>query len=552
MPLRPDMEPAEFLDILRRKKWMILFSVLVILFGATVYCVLAPELYQSTMKIRIIPPVVPEGIVRSTVNIGSKDLLVIIQQEIFSRKRLMEVIGDFGLAREDRKEMSEDAMVEILRKRVILDMDRNNTVLLSFEHEDPKTAQAVTSRLGSFFIEENSRRRGAATQGTANFLESQLAETRKKLEEQEDRLKRYKTQFGGELPEQMQANLGRLTRLQEIIRTNSEAITRMEDRKAYMEAQISNLENQIRAAGSFPDDTGSVASIGSAESYDPALPFLSELASRKKKLEDLATKYTSLHPSVVQARTQVEQLEAKIAELRKAARQAEGRTSGGSAKPSLPSPLPGQITTNWEDKEIRRLRGQVAAIEYEIVAKKKENANTAHTIDVIQAKVERLPQREQELVSLTRDYGNIKSSYEDLLKKKLQADISGNLEGKEEGEQFLVLEPANLPTQPVKPDRLRVLVLALMASIVIGAGGAIGLELLDPTLRGSRDFKSFFDLPVLACLPVIQDGQYKRRMSVRRAAVVGGLVSIMGAYLVFLVIYGEKVKSILQIAGGGK
>ena len=78
--------------------------------------------------------------------------------------------------------------------------------------------------------------------------------------------------------------------------------------------------------------------------------------------------------------------------------------------------------------------------------------------------------------------------------------------------------------------------LALLASLVIGVGGAFGLEMLDPTLRGSREFKNFFDMPILACLPVIQDDRLKRRIAVRRAAVIGGLVSIMGAYLVFLVL----------------
>jgi hypothetical protein len=90
---------------------------------------------------------------------------------------------------------------------------------------------------------------------------------------------------------------------------------------------------------------------------------------------------------------------------------------------------------------------------------------------------------------------------------------------------------------------------------MIGAGGSIGLEMLDPTLRGSKDFKSLFDIPILACLPVIQDDRSRKRIAIRRAAVVGGLVSILGAYVIFLTLHGEKVLSILQTLGlpiGGK
>jgi LPS O-antigen subunit length determinant protein (WzzB/FepE family) len=199
--------------------------------------------------------------------------------------------------------------------------------------------------------------------------------------------------------------------------------------------------------------------------------------------------------------------------------------------------------------DMRRLREQIASIDLEVVALKRESANAARTIDQIQHKVERLPQREQELISLSRDYDNIKKSYEELLKKQLESQVSQKLEEKQKGEQFQVLEPASLPTRPFKPDRPMVLGLALLASLAVGVGGALGLEMLDPTLRGSREFKNFFDMTILACLPVIQDDRLKRRIAKRRVAVIGGLVSIMGAYLVFLVINGKKVQSILQAIG---
>lgn len=202
--------------------------------------------------------------------------------------------------------------------------------------------------------------------------------------------------------------------------------------------------------------------------------------------------------------------------------------------------------------ELRRLREKVVAIDLELKTKKRENEKSAQAIETLQSKVERLPQREQELISLTRDYGNIKGSYDELLKKKLQSNIFENLEEQQQGEQFQVVEPPVLPTQPYQPDRLKILALALMASLVIGVGGAIGLEMVDPTLRGSADFKGFFDMPVLATLPVIQDDRYRRGIAVRRAAVIGGLVSILCAYLVFLGIHGAKVLSIFQSIGGGK
>ena len=533
MPLRPNMKPDEFLDILRRRKWLMVFSVLLIFFGATVYTVLAPDLYQSSVKLLLIPPTVSEGVVRSNVNLGTRERLTILQQEILSRARLLGMINELGLFRGSGDD--EEEMVNKTRRRLTMsknDLEANNTFTLSFYHEDPNVAMTVASRLGSFFIEGDIKGREATGKETSTFLESRVQETRLRLEQQEDKIKRYKLQFGGELPQQEQSNLNRLQRLQEQIKNNSDSIARLQDRKVFMEAQISNMERNIQAA----ENQNPFDSTGSAYQASPG-SLLSELAMRRKKLEELSEKYTPLYPAVVQARWEVKQLEEKIANLRRSAKNTKGVSS------------PDLQNTNWESAESQRLRDQVAAIDLEIVALKRESANTARTIDQIQHKVERLPQREQEMISLSRDYDNIKKSYEELMAKKLDSQISQKLEEKQRGEQFKVLEPADLPKRPSKPNRLKVLGLALLASLVIAAGGPFALEMLDPTLRGSAEFKYFFDVPILAVLPVIQNDQLKRRIAVRRAAVVGGLVSILGAYLVFLVINGGKVKSILLSIG---
>jgi polysaccharide chain length determinant protein (PEP-CTERM system associated) len=544
MPLRPNMEPGEFLDILRRRKWVILFSVLLIHIGSVVYCVLIPDMYRSTMKLLVIPPTVSEGMVRSTVSIESKDRLKMLQQDILSRSRLMGVINELDLFKGESRKMSSNAMVDKVRKRIDMEFEGKNSFILFFQHENPEVAMRVTSRLGSFFVEENIRSREATAQETSKFLADEVEETRKRLEAQEEKVKRYKLQFGGELPQQEQANLNRLQRLQDQIKNNSDAIARLADRKVFLEAQISNIERNARGS----DNQDPWETVGSGDQASPNY-LLSELAMRKKKLQELSNKYTPLYPSVVEARWEVEQLEGKIAAMRQAARKDREDSARGTAKPSTPKSTPDLEPTNGDIGEMRRLRGQVAAINLEVVALKRESVNAVQTTDQIQRKVERLPQREQELISLSRDYDNIKKSYEELLKKKLDSQVSQKLEEKQKGEQFQVLEPANLPTRPFKPDRPMVLGLALLASLVIGVGGSIGLEMLDPTLRGSKEFRSFFDIPILACLPVIQDDRLNRRLAVRRAAVVGGLVSMLGVYLVFLVVNGGKVKAILLSIG---
>ena len=124
--------------------------------------------------------------------------------------------------------------------------------------------------------------------------------------------------------------------------------------------------------------------------------------------------------------------------------------------------------------------------------------------------------------------------------------MSANLEERQKGEQFKILDPPDLPTVPFKPDRKKILILSFLAALAVGFGGAFGLEFLDPKLRGKADLKHFFDLPVLATIPIIQDAQYVRRNKLRRAAVLGGIFSFMCAVIAFVLLYGDRIRSIIQ------
>ena len=197
MPLRPDMQPQEFLEIFLRRKWLIVFSILFILFGASVYCVVTPERFKSSTTILVVPQRVPENYVKSTISIGIEDRLGTIKQQVLSRTRLVAVMDELGLFKEDRKKYPVEEVVDEMRKRITIEVRHTDAFTLSFVHENRQMAMLTTSRLASFFIDENLKNREQQAVGTADFLDSQLQETKKKLEEQEERVKKYKSDVHG-------------------------------------------------------------------------------------------------------------------------------------------------------------------------------------------------------------------------------------------------------------------------------------------------------------------------------------------------------------------
>jgi len=410
-------------------------------------------------------------------------------------------------------------------------------------------AMVTTSRLASFFIDENLKNREQQAVGTADFLESQLQETKKKLEAQEERVKQYKSTYMGELPQQLQANLAVMSRLQDQLKANADAIRSAQDRRMFVESQINALESQAASieaqarAASGGEETGTAEPISPS---DPAAPYLTELNAKRARLSNLLAKYTDQYPEIIRLKEEIARLEKQVADARGSVTPIQAATPGTVAKMPAQHPVVPVSPPSRERGEIRRLRIVLTALDLEIQSLKKDSAGIRKSVDAVEKKVERSPKREQEMISLTRDYDNLKRSYDELLKKKLDADISQNLERRQKGEQFQILDPANLPEEPFIPNRPKVFGIAALAALLIGFGGAVGLEMFDPSVRGAKEFSHFSEILVLASIPSIHDKAYAKKVSRRRAAIFGGLITFTMAVTVFLLVYGEKVRAILQ------
>ena len=555
MPFRPDMEMSDYLEILRRRKWYILFSILLILFGASVYCVVSPEKYKSTTTILVIPQRVPEGYVRSTVGSRVDERLFTIWQQVLSRTLLLAVMEELDLYPEERKELPAEAVVEMMRKTVDIQVvsgtstvgrrrdSGENAFSLTVTHQNARSAMLAASRLASFFIDENMKSREQQAVGTSEFLQSQLQSTKERLEAQEEKVKQYKLRFMGELPQQLQANLQILSRLQDQLKMNSDALRTAQDRKVFAEAQIGAFEAQWSASRAQAAASGGTE--GARPLSDPSIPMPDPLTEKKAQLAVLSMKYTDQYPEIRRLRGEIAQLEQQQAEV-----SGSGGSAGTSGNTPPRRPVPGRVPSgsisgSRQREEILRLRAQSTAIDSEIASLRKERVGIGKSIADMEARVEKSPRREQEMVSLTRDYENLKASYDDLLKKKLDAEVSQNLEKRQKGEQFQILDPAALPLEPFTPNRPMVFGIAFAAALLVGFGGAIGFELLNPTLRGRRDFQHFFQVPVLASIPIIRDTEYEARKNRQKTVIYSGLISFGVLVTVFLVVFGKKIHHLL-------
>ncbi len=540
MPLRPKMDAQDFAKLFLRRGWVIVLSVIFVLVAASVYCVVTPEIYKSSISILIIPQSVPENYVRSTISLRVDEQLATVTQQVKSRTTLTKVMEDLNLFEKERKKLTSEELFERMRKRIEIEVvegrsrGSSEVFSLSFLYENPEGAMRAASRLASLFIEENLKTREHQATGTSEFLESQLGSTRERLEGMEKRVKNYKMRYMGELPQQMDANLRMLTGLQDRLRSNEFSLRSAEERRAFLEAQM-NLAGRSASTGA----TGSGKPVW-AFPQDPSRSLGAELAQKKAKLADLTTRYTDMVPEVLRAKQDVAELEGRIEE----ARRSVAAHAAGNQKPDHKDPKAEHSSAGID--EIDRMGSQLKILTMEIPSLKKEREAILKSIAAVEGKIDQSPRREQEMISLIRDYENQKASYDDLLRKKLQADVSQDLEKRQKGTQFQILDPANLPEAPIRPNRKRVMGVALVLALFLGFGGAIAWESMDQRLHDVRDFRHLYKVPILGYIPVYQDEQSQREHVLRRAAVFGGLITFTMAFSVLLLVFREKIRTILN------
>ena len=477
----------DYMEILRRRVWYILIPFLVITVGTVLYAMFAPRLYKASTLVLVTPQKVPESFVAPTVTSRIEDRLQSISQEVMSRTRLEQVVNEFDLYKDERKNLNHEEIVELMQKNIKVELptkkDEKGYFTISYIGKDPNTVTTIANRLASLFIEENLRFREQQAVGTTEFLASELTTKKAKLEELETALTQYKKQHMGELPEQRDTNLRILEQLHNQYQRVGENLRAAQDRKLFLQKQLADLELPIKSPETMSIGRDSrLSSSSSSSAYPSANPqvtgtYASQKDSLMKQLDELRSKYTESHPDVIVTKKKLADIELKK----------DTDTYNVKSDPRYKEFKNQLITT---DLEIKRLQGDEASIGSQMSRDR--------------ARVENVPSREQEMTSLNREYQNTKQTYDQLLKKSQDAQQAENLERRQKGEQFRVVDPARVPEKPFSPDIPKVLLIGFVISIGCSFGSAIIREQLDRSFHDAGDVEVTLGLRVLATIPTIE------------------------------------------------
>jgi len=521
--------PEDILGILWRRKWLILGCFLPALLAAVVVSRLLPAAYESEALVLVVPQRIPEKFVSPTVTTDIADRIRTISQQILSRTRLERIIEEFDLYPEQRRRgimqdvvdnmRSNDITVDIPRQRGRRSEDAGTSFRLAFRTGDPRKAMQVTERLASVFIEENLRDREVLAEGADQFLESQLEEARQQLLTVEKQLEEYKRRHANQLPTQQPTNLQVMQHAESQLQQLQEAQRDDRNRLLGLDRLIAEAQLQASAPAAAP-------SSGEGENAPDTRSAADRLESARKTLSQLELRYKPEHPDVVRLKRTIQDLE------KQASAEAVQQPLGGGSTVTRP------LSANEVQRRTRlaQLDAEKVEVSSRLAQREAEERRLRAQIAEYRTRVEAAPTRELELVALTRDYDTLKSRYAALLSKREDARIAANLERRQIGEQFKLIEPPRIPERPVSPNRPLIWLLGAAAGLGLALGLTALLEYRESSFRTEEDITTALALPVLALIPRMDTASERARLRRRRRlASVAALVvamTIAGAALI--------------------
>ncbi len=510
----------DYVHLLVRRRWYIIAPLFVCGAIGAIIAQFWPLLYRSEALIIVEQQKVPEQYVTPNVITTLQTRLDAMKQQILSRTRLQGMIESFDLYPQERQRMNLDDVIDRMRKAIGVELvptpGRAGEVTgfrISYLANRASTAQRITNELVSQFINESIRQRAQQSDSTTQFFQSELEAAHRSLEQQEAQLREYKLHFLGELPEQEQGSLQILSSLQAQLYTAGGALERAEQQRTYLQS----MREQYRSLVDSKDGSRfGAALLGAGPKDNKALQALdAQLAELNSQLATAKLTFTPTFPEVRKLSSRIAELERarKVLEDEAAAKQraaAVGTKDGTAAETAAVDPNSAETTS------------RLKALEVEIANHKKNIAKLEGQIQELQDHLRLIPVREQQLASITRASENARLQYQSLLQKKLQSELANNLEKRQQGEQFRILDSASLPHKP--EGLLTVLTAGWFLGLFLGVGSVIVLEVLSPVIYGAGEIELPATLQLFPIPLISSPREERRRAWVRRIEVLAAVV----------------------------
>ena len=490
--------------ILRRRAAVMGGVALVVVLAFYWIAMALPNEYESYATVLVEPQSVAPEIVKAGVRESDlNERLHLMTAEILSRPRLSRLIDRLKLYQEESQYLLREEVISMMRDNlrvepVIPELEAGrfraeyeiNQFRIFFRNNSSRVARDVAQSLANDFISEHIDARVKVSQKSLEFVDAERERLTTRIAEVENQIKQVKADNAGKLPEDMPSNQQQLARLSAEL---ADARRRL--------ALASSDETFFRSQSS----TARELAAGGDEANPERRMQMLELALRDYE----ARGFTEKHPDVIKAKLELEAVRGLLADQHKEAEEhsADDGPLNFAQQNAQAEAHRAALRKESEAREIADIQAEIARVE---------------------GRLAETPAVGEQLAALEREYRHLFSNYQEFSNKRLNASVQADLERRQLGEQFRVLEQAFEGLGPVSPNRVLIVALGAVFGLALGAAVGVLLEAMDPAVHDARTLQDTLRLPVLASIPQIwleADRARLRRHRIRAAFGTAALVS---------------------------
>jgi len=549
----------DYLAIVSRRKASIVSTALLVFLFGLVTALVWPPTYRSSATILIKEQEIPSELVRSTVTSFAAQRIKTISQRVMTRPNLMEIIDKYSLYVKERKRKTTGEVLEKMRDDIGLDMISADVMdprtgrpgvatiafTLSFEGSNPASVQKVVGELTTLYLAENLKTRKDKAAETYSFLTDETEKLEQRIAESSKKLAEFKEKYSKSLPDMSVMNVSMLNRTESELESVDAELRALRERQFYLQSQLTQINPLLN-----------MRSASGESILDP----VSRLKALESEYASLSAKYSDMHPDIIKIKREItglrQQTGMSISTQEQAKALTEKRSEYASVKDKYSASHPDVIRLKSEIDSLEKsiaanpvqfekqvmtqqpenpayiaIQTQLKTIETEIKSNSSRKKRLNMKILELDEVISKSPQVEKEFMSLTREQKSVLNRYHDIKSRQMEAEIGQELEKESKGESFVLIDPAQYPEKPVKPNRTVIVFLSLILSVAAGLGVAILKETMDGSIRGVASINKMLTSAPLAVIPIIYttyDLHRKQRISrLVIGSVIGSIITVV-------------------------
>ena len=486
---------ADYLQIVRRRKYLIVITVLVLLVLSLTVVLALPEVYSSKATISIERQHIPNEYVKSTVISFAEVRIRQIERKVMTNEKINKMVFEYGLYMKQRNKMSAAELAGIFKLNTQLNLEKTDVVIqgkrrkavvafnVSFSDKDPVVTQKIAHEIANLYLVANIKNRAEIASETTLFLEEEVKKSKLNIQEIEAMIAEFKEQNSGNLPELLPVHVASIYR-------SETQLQQLDLEERMLNARRVSLKTQLALVNT------------SAREFET-------MASLKKKYTLLSNKYISSHPDLKALQRKIDNFE---------------------------ETEPEETHTNSAIFLQLKSEMDLSLMKLESISQQRILLN--QHIKQLEIKVSKIHQVERSYLDLVRDLDNFKAEYSVLKSKSLAARVSQTLEEEQKAEKFSLIEPPQVPVKADKPNRFKLLIMGFVFSVGVGFGLGLLIELLDGSIRGYKTLENITGRELLVVIPYIriQEDFDRSKRNIRNFAIICVFL-VIGAFLAIHFLY---------------